>query len=293
YYYGYRGQKEGVEEVGEPLVIPGLASIQGLAVSPDSSRVAVVGRAEKGMQDWSVYTVGTDSAHKRVELHYGQFNGNPAWSPDGKTIAISEYHRGRHGSLLWDIRLIDVMRRRARWLTRNARAIDPVWSPDGRYILYASHPGQTTNLYLTDPDGEHVTRLTAFTGDVQLQDPQWSPDGAQIVFAVQEEDGDVDIAVVGVDGEGYRKLTRDPEEDLSPLWSAVEAVDRVTEVLTSRRTYRNVADPLEITVGLWDPDPGKGLAIEPLNVTLTVDVQRIGERRLTEVPVKVLKGEFC
>ena len=69
---------------------------------------------------------------------------------------------------------------------------------------------------------------------------------------------------------------------------AVEAVDRVTEVLTSRRTYSNVADPLEITVGLWDPDPGKGLAIEPLNVTLTVDVQRIGERRLTEVPVKVL-----
>ncbi len=220
YYYGYRGQKEGVEEVGEPVVIPNLSSIRGLAISPDSSLVAVVGRAEKGMQDWSVYTVSTDSAHKRVELHYGQFSGNPAWSPDGKTIAISEYHRGRHGSLLWDIRLIDVMRRRARWLTRNARAIAPVWSPDGRYILYASHPGQTTNLYLTDPDGEHVTRLTAFTGDVQLQDPQWSPDGAQIVFAVQEEDGDVDIAVVGVDGEGYRKLTRDPEEDLSPLWSA-------------------------------------------------------------------------
>ncbi len=69
---------------------------------------------------------------------------------------------------------------------------------------------------------------------------------------------------------------------------AVEAVDRVDEVLTSRRTYSNVAEPFYDSVGLWDPDPGKGLAIEPLNVTLTIDVQRIGERRLTEVPVKVL-----
>ncbi|UCH63303.1 MAG: hypothetical protein JSU77_02280 [Fidelibacterota bacterium] len=69
---------------------------------------------------------------------------------------------------------------------------------------------------------------------------------------------------------------------------AVEAVDRVEEVLTSRRTYRSIAEPLEITVGLWDPDPGKSLAIEPLNVTLNFDVQMIGERRFTEVPVTII-----
>ncbi|UCH61664.1 MAG: PD40 domain-containing protein [Fidelibacterota bacterium] len=220
YYYSYRGQKEGVDEVGEPVVIPNLTSIQGLAISPDSSRVAVVGRASKEMRDWSLYTVSTDSTHRRVELHYGQYSGNPAWSPDGKTIAISGYRRGRHGSLLWDIRLIDVERGNARWLTSNARATDPAWSPDGRYILYAAHPGMTTNLYITDPSGDNTARLTTFTGDVQLQDPQWSPDGSQIVFAVQEEDGDVDVAVVRADGKSYRKLTSDPGEDLAPLWSA-------------------------------------------------------------------------
>ncbi len=292
YYYSYRGQKEGVGEVGEPLVIPGMAAIRGLAVSPDSSRIAVVGRADKDMRDWSLYTVSTDSAHKRVELRYGQFSGNPAWSPDGKTIAISEYHRGRHGSLIHDIRLIDVKRRKARlaagqarWLTRNARAVDPVWSPDGRYILYAAHPGMATNLYLTDPAGENVTRLTAFEGDVQVQDPHWSPDGTGIVFAVQEEDGDVDIAVVDADGSDYRKLTSDPEEDLAPLWSA----DGQWIIFTSFRNstpnlYRvqaaggEIIPMTDVAEGLYTTQimPGSG---EVVAMTLA-DVDTVRVRRL-------------
>ncbi|MBA7610176.1 MAG: hypothetical protein GH143_07880 [Calditrichaeota bacterium] len=303
YYYSYRGQKEGVDEVGEPVVIPKLSSIRGLAISPDSSLVAVVGRAGKDMRDWSLYTVSTDSTHRRVELHYGQFSGNPAWSPDGKTIAISEYHRGRHGSLLWDIRLIDVERRKARWLTSNARAADPAWSPDGRYILYAAHPGMATNLYITDPAGENITRLTAFEGDVQLQDPQWSPDGSQIVFAVQEEDGDVDIAVVGANGKGYRKLTSDPGEDLAPLWS----VDGQWIIFTSFRNstpnlYRipaaggEMIPMTDVAEGIYTTQimPGSG---EVVAMTLgdvdTVRVRRLPvDRSVTPSVPPVMREKF-
>jgi hypothetical protein len=220
YYYSYRGQKEAAEEVGNPLIIPKLAAVRGLAIAPDSSRIAVVGRSDQGMSDWSIYVIRTDTTHERTELHYGRFNGNPSWSPDGKTLAISEYHRGRHGSLLWDIRLINVERGKARWLTRSARATGPAWSPDGKYILYTAQPGQAVNLYITDHSGEHFTRLTSFSGDVQVQDPSWSPDGHQIAFTIQEEDGDVDIATVNRDGSGYSKVTHDPDEDLAPLWSA-------------------------------------------------------------------------
>ncbi len=69
---------------------------------------------------------------------------------------------------------------------------------------------------------------------------------------------------------------------------AVDAVDVVEEVLTMRRTYRNIDAPFEFTVGLWDPNPGRGLALEPLNATINIDVQMIGERRLEEVPVRVI-----
>ena len=226
YFYSYRGQKEAVESVGEPVVIPGIQTVVSLSFSPDSSLVAVVGRKNGSMQDWSLYTVTTDTTHRIRELHYGHFGSGrilasrPAWSPDGRFIVIAEFHRGRHGSLEWDVRVIDVERRKVRWLTEGARASDPVWSPDGRYILYVAHPGETTNLYLSDPEGENITRITSFSGDVQVQDPDWSPDGQSIVFAVQEEDGDMDIAVVAADGSGYRKLTRDAAEDLAPLFSS-------------------------------------------------------------------------
>jgi hypothetical protein len=220
YYYTYRGQRESVDHLGESLSLPGMKSVRGLAISPDSSRIAVVGRMDAGMRDWGLYVIDTEGNRPPRKPHYGRFGGNPSWSPDGKRVAISEYHRGRHGSLLWDIRLIDADHGKPRWLTRDARASDPVWSPDGRYVLYVAHPSLASNLYLVDPSGEHVTRLTSFNGDIQVQDPHWSLDGQRIVFAVQEEDGNMDLAMVQANGNGYRKLTNDPEEDLSPLWSA-------------------------------------------------------------------------
>ncbi|MBA7599548.1 MAG: hypothetical protein GH143_06045 [Calditrichaeota bacterium] len=116
------------------------------------------------------------------------------------------------------------------------------------------------------------------------------PDSIQIVLSDYKEKRVLVLSQVTVDiASGYTQvgdIVITPHQVL--VKGAVEAVDRVDEVLTSRRTYRNVAEPFEITVGLWDPDPGKGLAIEPLNVTLNFDVQMIGERRLTEVPVNVI-----
>lgn len=69
---------------------------------------------------------------------------------------------------------------------------------------------------------------------------------------------------------------------------AAEAVDQVTTVLTSRRTYREVNSSLEIRdLGLWHPAPGQVLDVEPVNVDVSVDIQMIGERRLEGIPVNV------
>ncbi len=115
------------------------------------------------------------------------------------------------------------------------------------------------------------------------------PDSIQIVLSDYKEKRVPVRSQVTVDiASGYTQvgdIVITPPQVL--VKGAVEAVDRVNEVLTSRRTY-NASEPFEITVGLWDPDAGKGLAIEPLNVTMNFDVQMIGERRLTEVPVNII-----
>jgi YbbR domain-containing protein len=67
----------------------------------------------------------------------------------------------------------------------------------------------------------------------------------------------------------------------------VEAVSKVREVRTMRRSYREVSEPLDIIVGLLHPDrPGSRLlGINTQNARIQVDVQMIGERRLQDMPV--------
>lgn len=68
----------------------------------------------------------------------------------------------------------------------------------------------------------------------------------------------------------------------------IQAVDDVDVVRTMRQSYLDVDGPLEFTVGLLHPDPGLVLDVSPVVATLLVDIQMIGERRLEDVPVKVL-----
>ena len=67
-----------------------------------------------------------------------------------------------------------------------------------------------------------------------------------------------------------------------------EAVAQVSVIRSMRQTYRDVAAPLEIHVGLLHPAPRQVLVVEPVNVKIEVDIQMIGERRLEEVPVRVI-----
>ena len=68
----------------------------------------------------------------------------------------------------------------------------------------------------------------------------------------------------------------------------VEAVREVNLVRTMRRTYEEVTAQLEFTVGVLHPDPGKVLDVSPVVVTIRANVQILGERRMDEVPVRVM-----
>jgi Tol biopolymer transport system component len=91
----------------------------------------------------------------------------------------------------------------------------PRFSPDGRWIAFASTRDGNFDIFTMTATGDQLYRLTEHNGlDTR---PVWSPDGKQIAFT-SLRDGNYDIYVVDIDGTNLRRITEDPERDDFAWW---------------------------------------------------------------------------
>jgi eukaryotic-like serine/threonine-protein kinase len=102
---------------------------------------------------------------------------NPALSPDGKSVAVGI----RTESGTRDIWLIDLERRsRTRVTTDGGDDLNPIWSPDGTTLYFASDRSGTRELYRIRPfTAGAEERLVA---GVAVNPESVTPDGRTIVF---------------------------------------------------------------------------------------------------------------
>ena len=172
------------------------------------------------------------------------------WSPEGKRIAFHASASGtgrpiimpRPGAATTDsdifvLKVDDFLKRRARPknITNNPAAVDddPDWSPDGRKIVFTSHPATDNNkiddhpaaeIYVTDAGG--AGRLQRLTNNAEEERaPSWSPDGKRILFMCRKgsppEGGVIpafELCVMNADGTGLTRLTN-TGRTLTPNWS--------------------------------------------------------------------------
>lgn len=90
------------------------------------------------------------------------------------------------------------------------------WSPNGRYLAYASNENADFyNIYVMDMRTKRRWQLT----DLPANDttPTWAPDGTEIAF-VSNRRGEYRIYKIGINGEKLSQLTKEGS-DWGPAWS--------------------------------------------------------------------------
>jgi Tol biopolymer transport system component len=174
----------------------------GASWAPDSSRVACTTARGVGI---SV----ADPARGTV-VPISATGHDPAWSPDGRTIAFVD-------AGLWLIPADGGTRRR---LVNRILDAAPTWSPDSRRVAYAGEAGRGRfDLFVTNVDSSGERRLVS---NVDPFDLEWSPQGSSIAFAKSVDRGVVQaIYTVRPDGTGLRRVSVSTggESSREPSWT--------------------------------------------------------------------------
>jgi len=148
---------------------------------------------------------------KRVTPEKWERCGVPAWSPDGKHIAVASRHLGSIG-----IFLIDLDGKENRPLKTEEACCTPEWSKDGKRILCQTVQG---HIHQVGVDGKDWEQLT-FGADVQ-HDARYSPDGSMILFCrAPSPEGPWQICVKKLNSEDdadYAQITEEGS-NLLPDW---------------------------------------------------------------------------
>jgi TolB protein len=104
---------------------------------------------------------------KRVTFN-GNYNISPRIAPDGKSLAYISRQEGR-----FQLFVRDLTNGQEQRLSDTVKDESPSFSPNGKYIMYATESGRRGTLAVVSVDGRVKHRLTTQAGDIR--EPTWGP----------------------------------------------------------------------------------------------------------------------
>ncbi|NNE99825.1 MAG: S9 family peptidase [Pyrinomonadaceae bacterium] len=164
-----------------------------------------------------VQSVGDLNA-KPTQITSGDYDDSqPAWSPDGKSIAFvsnrSENPDGLPNTDIWIVAADNTDKGKTLLqVTKNSREdSNPSWSPDGKTIAYLTitAPLKTlwyaTNRLATIPAGGGTPTILTNGLDRNIRRPKFSADGRSVVFLL-EDSGEQHLASVDISSKRINRM---------------------------------------------------------------------------------------
>jgi Tol biopolymer transport system component len=195
------------------------------AWSPDGKRIAFLSDRDgitpndDVVMKEEIYIMDANGSNFKRVTYDLNFYHTVSWSPDGTQLIACVGNRTTAGTYLFNT--VDILNLNdASQVILNQHMpgnCDPVWSPNGKQILFTSNREGFSNIYIMNGDGANQIALTEDT--YQNIDPSWSPDGKHIVFASRRE-GNYNIYIMDSDGSNVFRLTNNLYDNYSPVWSS-------------------------------------------------------------------------
>jgi len=175
-----------------------------VAWAPDSRNMVFLSDAGSRGQ-LQVFVAGADGGKARQLTHLKGFLSSPAWSPDGKTIALlfTENATRAAGPLVAEtpdegvvsedlheqrLALIDPVSSQVRQISpQDLYVYEFDWAPDGKQLVAtAAHGSGDDNWYIASvvafEAGSGKMRAILEKPGMQISQPRWSPDGRSVAF---------------------------------------------------------------------------------------------------------------
>jgi TolB protein len=115
-----------------------------------------------------IYKMSANGGEAQRVTFSGNYNISPRVAPDGKTLAYISRREGR-----FQLYALDLANGQEQRLSDTTKDESPSFSPNGRYIMYATESGRRGALAVVSVDGRVKHRLTLQAGDVR--EPTWGP----------------------------------------------------------------------------------------------------------------------
>jgi TolB protein len=189
--------------------------------SPDGQWLSYVSFENKRS---AIYVQFVRTGERRQVSARAGINGAPAWSPDGKKLALTL--GGSSGNP--DIYILELQTQNLQRITDDPSIdTEPTWSPDGKLIYFTSDRAGGPQVYrIGVSPGDRPKRIT-FTGNYNAR-PRVSADGGQLAV-VTLDSGNYRVAVQDLNSGTFRVLSKghlDESPSFAPNGSTIMFSER-------------------------------------------------------------------